>query len=282
MDVMLGAHVSIAGGLNNACLNAKATSSNAIQIFTKNQLQWHAKELDQNEVEKFKNCIAEKKIKTVSHLSYLVNLGSTDELVLKNSIDCFIDEIKRCHRLNINLIVFHPGSNKFLPERKTIKRISDNLNYIISSTSSFSEIMLVIETTSGQGSQIGSKIEQIAKIINLVEYKNRIGVCIDTCHIFAAGYDIIQKEGYDKFLSLFNDVIGLNRLKVIHLNDSLKPLGSNVDRHASIGRGYIGLDAFRLIINDKRLKDVLFIVETPGGNSEHKSDIELLRSLLVK
>ncbi|MCL4428894.1 MAG: deoxyribonuclease IV [Deltaproteobacteria bacterium] len=282
MDILLGAHVSVAGGFKNACLNAKATSSNAIQIFTKNQLVAPFYFIDPVDVGLFKNCIAEQKIKVVSHLSYLVNLGSTDDAILKNSINAFVDEIKRCDQLNINLIVFHPGSNKILSEKETIKRIADNLNYIIAVTASFTRIRLVIETTAGQGNQIGYKIEQIAEIIELVEDKNKIGVCIDTCHIFSAGYDIINKKSYDKFIAHFDDVIGLNYLKVIHLNDSLKPIGSKIDRHASIGRGYMGLEAFRLIINDERLRGVLFIVETPGGNSEHKSDIELLRNMLVK
>jgi len=280
MKILLGAHVSIAGGLKNACLHAKNTDSNAIQIFTKSQLQWSAKELDSEEAVSFKECIASRNLTVAVHLSYLINLGSTDETIKEKSVNAVISEIKRCSLLGIKHLVFHPGSNKYLGEEETIRQIALNLRIIIKQTAEFKDVILVIETTAGQGNQIGYKLEHIAKIINLTGYAERLGVCIDTCHIFAAGYDIRTLLEYNKFMDYFEKIIGLNKLKVMHINDSLKPLGSKVDRHAPIGKGFIGIDTFGFIVNDKRLNGVPLIVETPGGDKEHKIDLDTLKNMI--
>ncbi|MGC8554818.1 MAG: deoxyribonuclease IV [Candidatus Acidulodesulfobacterium sp.] len=282
MIKLLGAHVSIAGGLKNACNSAKETGSNAIQIFTKSQLRWQAKELDLNEINAFKKCIAAKKLIVLSHLSYLVNLGSSDKDITEKSLKAFIDEIKRCSILDIKYLIFHPGSNKNLTETETIYKIAQNLNIILGKSNDFKNVILVIETTAGQGNQTGYKLEHIAEIIKLSDNPERLGVCIDTCHIFAAGYDIRTAAAYNNFMEKFDKIIGFNKLCAFHINDSLKPLGSKIDRHAPIGKGYIGLDAFSLILNDKRLDKIPLIIETPGSNKEHKADIDVLKSLSAK
>jgi deoxyribonuclease-4 len=282
MKKLLGAHVSISGGLKNACLHAKNTGSNAIQIFTKSQLQWSEKEIDLDEAASFKECIASMNVKVAVHLSYLINLGSTDEIIREKSVTAVISEIKRCSLLGIKYLVFHPGSNKYLTEEETIKQISLNLKIILKQTSDFKSVILVAETTAGQGNQIGYKLEHIARISELASGGERLGICIDTCHIFAAGYDIRTLSGYNEFMENFENIIGFKKLKVIHLNDSLKPLGSKVDRHSAIGKGFIGLDAFRFIVNDKRLEGILLIVETPGGDKEHKTDLDILKNMILK
>ncbi|MCL4321227.1 MAG: deoxyribonuclease IV [Deltaproteobacteria bacterium] len=282
MKILLGAHVSISGGLKNACAHAKNTGSNAVQIFTKNQLQWSAGELDSNEISSFKKCVISQNLTVAAHLSYLVNPGSTDEVIKEKSISGIINEIKRCGLLGIKYLVFHPGSNKYLAEEETIKQIALNLSGIIQQTAEFKDVILVLETTAGQGNQIGYRLEHIARVIELAGNSERLGVCIDTCHIFAAGYDIRTLPEYNKFMKDFENIIGFDKLKVMHLNDSLRPLGSKVDRHAPIGKGYIGLDAFRFIVNDKRLKVVPLIVETPGSDGEHKIDLDILKNMVKK
>ena len=280
MHMILGAHVSVAGGLKNACVSAENTGSTAIQIFTKSQLRWQAKELNLNEIKDFKECTAAQNLIVLSHLSYLVNLGSSDEDITEKSLNAFIDEIKRCAALDIKYLVFHPGSNKNLTEVETIDKITKNLNIILKNKKDFKNVILVIETTAGQGNQIGYKLEHIAEIIKLSDNPERLGACIDTCHIFAAGYDIRTPDTYNNFMKNFDKIIGFNKLCAFHLNDSLKPFGSKIDRHAPIGKGYIGLDAFRFILNDKRLENIPLIIETPGGDKEHKADLDTLKKLI--
>ena len=280
MHMVLGAHVSVAGGLKNACISAEITGSTAIQIFTKSQLRWQAKELDVNEIKDFKVCTAAQKLIVLSHLSYLVNLGSSDEDITEKSLNAFTCEINRCGMLGIKYLIFHPGSNKNLTEEETIDKIAKNLNIILKNTKDFKKVILVIETTAGQGNQIGYKLEHIAEIIKLSDNPERLGACIDTCHIFAAGYDIRTQVVYNNFMKNFGSIIGFNKLCAFHLNDSLKPYGSKIDRHAPIGKGYIGLDAFRFILNDKRLENIPLIIETPGGDKEHKADLDILKNLI--
>ncbi len=282
MKILLGAHVSIAGGLKNACLSAKNTGAKAIQIFTKSQLRWQAKEPDFNEATSFRQCTAGQKLTVAAHLSYLVNLGSIDEIIKEKSIEGITAEIKRCSLLGIKYLIFHPGSNKNLTEEETIKQIAFNLNIVMHKTEEFKNVILALETTAGQGNQIGYKLEHIEKIFGLAGYPERLGVCIDTCHIFAAGYDIRTLADYNVFMKNFDKTIGIKKLCAVHINDSLKPLGSKVDRHAPIGKGYIGRDAFRFIVNDERLKNIPLIVETPGGDKEHKIDLDILKNMINK
>ncbi len=276
----LGAHVSISGGLQNACDHAVKTNSNAIQIFTKNQIRWDFEELEEENIRIFKDCISKLKITPISHISYLINLGSADENIEQKSFNLFIEEIKRCHALGINQLIFHPGSNKNLTEDKTIGKISSNLKKIIDLTYAYNDVSLAIETTAGQGSSIGYKLEHIRDMINIIN-SDRIKVCVDTCHIFAAGYNIRNEEGYISFTEIFDKLIELNKLASFHLNDSMRELGSRVDRHAHIGEGFIGLETFKYIINDDRFKNIPKVVETPGGDEEHKKDIETIRKLKI-
>ncbi len=282
MEILLGAHVSTAGGLENVCGHARNTGSKAVQIFTKNQLRWSGEDPDFIEASCFKKCVIDNNLIVAAHLSYLANIGSTDETIVKKSTDEFINEIKRCSLLGIKYLIFHPGSNKYLTEAETIRQIALSLSYIIKQTAGYKDVFLVLETTAGQGNQIGYKPEHLAKIIELTESGERLGVCIDTCHIFAAGYDIRTFNKYNGFMENFNDTVGLGRLKAMHINDSLRPLGSKVDRHASIDKGYIGRDAFGFIVNDIRLKGIPLIVETPGGDKEHKADLDILNNLTRK
>ncbi|MHB1665449.1 MAG: deoxyribonuclease IV [bacterium] len=278
--MLLGAHVSIAGGLQNACGHAVKTNSNAIQIFTKNQIRWDFEELKEENIRIFKDCISKLKITPIPHISYLINLGSADENIEQKSFNLFIEEIKICYMLGINQLIFHPGSNKNLTEDKTINKISSNLKKIIDLTHAYNDVSLVIETTAGQGSSIGYKLEHLRDMINIIN-SDRIKVCVDTCHIFAAGYNIRDEEGYISFTEIFDKLIGLNKLASFHLNDSMKELGSRVDRHAHIGEGFIGFETFKYIVNDDRFKNIPKVVETPGGDKEHKSDIETIRKLKI-
>ncbi|RZD16038.1 MAG: deoxyribonuclease IV [Candidatus Acididesulfobacter guangdongensis] len=280
--MLIGAHVSIAGGLENSCVHAVQTGSNAIQIFTKNQVRWDFKDLKEDVAANFKNCINKLEITPISHISYLINLGSTDENVERKSYNLFIEEIKRCHILGINQLIFHPGSNKNLTEDETVKKISFNLKKIIEETNALygGDVSLTIETTAGQGAAIGYKLEHIRDMIGIID-SDRMKVCIDTCHIFAAGYDIRSEDGYNNFMETFSRLIGLNRLSAFHLNDSMKDLSSKIDRHAGIGKGFIGTDTFKFIINDKRFDNTPMVVETPGNDSEHKQDIDIIKSLRI-
>ena len=203
MIKLLGAHVSVAGGFKNACISAENTGSTAIQIFTKSQLRWQAKELDLKDIKDFKECAESQKLIVLSHLSYLVNLGSSDEDITEKSLNAFIDEIKRCSALGIKYLIFHPGSNKNLTETESIHKIAQNLNIILNTSKDFINVILVIETTAGQGNQIGYKLEHIAEIIKQSDNPERLGVCIDTCHIFAAGYDIRTTDTYNNFMKNF-------------------------------------------------------------------------------
>ncbi len=280
--MLLGAHVSIAGGLENSCVHAIQTGSNAIQIFTKNQVRWDFKDLQEETAINFKNCINKLNITPISHISYLINLGSTDENVEKKSYNLFIEEIKRCHILGIKQLVFHPGSNKNLTEDEAVKKISLNLKKIIKETDVLhgGDVSLTIETTAGQGAAIGYKLEHIRDMIGIID-SDRMKVCVDTCHVFAAGYDIRSEDGYNNFMEKFNRFIGLNKLSAFHLNDSMKDLSSKIDRHAGIGKGFIGTDTFKFIINDERFDNTPMVVETPGGDAEHKQDIDIIKSLRI-
>lgn len=281
--MLLGAHVSISGGLENSCVHAVQTGSNAIQIFTKNQVRWNFKELHEKDVVNFKNCINELNITPISHISYLINLGSADENVERKSYNLFIEEIKRCRILGIKQLVFHPGSNKNLTEYETVKKISFNLKKIIEETNALygdDDVFLTIETTAGQGAAIGYKLEHIRDMINIIA-SDRMKVCIDTCHIFAAGYDIRSEDGYNSFMETFSRLIGLDRLSAFHLNDSMKDLGSKIDRHIGIGKGFIGANTFKFIINDKRFDSTPMIIETPGNDDEHKQDIDIIKSMKI-
>ncbi len=277
---LLGAHVSISGGIHKAPKRGRDLGCDVIQVFSKNQMQWKAKPLTEEETEEFKKNIKKYDIKdVVIHTSYLINIGSPDEEKLKKSQDALIDEFYRASQLDIPYVVLHPGSHMGKGEEVGLSIIKDSINYIFDITKDL-KTMLLLETTAGQGSNLGYRFEQIAYLIENTKDKERIGVCLDTCHIFAAGYDIRTKEAYDNTMKAFDDIIGLSKLRAIHLNDSKNDLGTRKDRHEHIGKGYIGLDGFKFIVNDERLQNIPMILETPGGDKYYKENLELLRSLI--
>jgi len=278
----VGAHVSIAGGIFNAPLNAKKIGAKAFALFTKNQRQWKAKPLSKEDVKKFKENLQKVNIlpkHVLPHDSYLINLGHPEEDKRRKSIEAFIDETERCYQLGLKYLNFHPGSHlRKVSEKECLRIIADSINEIHERTK---DVILVLENTAGQGSNVGYRFEHLAEIIEMVEDKPRIGVCLDTCHMFAAGYDIRTEPAYLKTMEEFEKVIGFKYLKGMHLNDAKSTLGSRVDRHQSIGKGNIGLEAFRLIMNDPRLDDIPLILETPNP-SIWADEIKLLYSLVKK
>ena len=279
---LIGAHMSISGGVYNSLTWGKESGCATIQIFTKSNNQWRAKELSEFEVKQFMENQKETGISpVVAHNSYLINLGSPDKALWEKSKEGMLIELQRAEKLSLPYLVMHPGSHLGDGEDKGLKRIANAINWLIDKTKDF-KVMLLLETTAGQGSNLGYKFEQLAEIIDLVENKKKIGVCYDTCHTFAAGYELRKKDGYEKTFKDFDKIIGLKNLKVIHLNDSKKDLGSKIDRHEHIGKGFIGLEGFKLIMNDKRWENIPKILETPKdeGLESDKKNLKILRNLV--
>ncbi len=278
MQQLLGAHTSIAGGVSTAIDRAEKLGFNAIQIFTKNNNRWFAKPLEEDEIVRFKNKWAASNIKfIVTHDSYLINLCAKDKTILEKSRKAFIDELERCELLGIPYLNFHPGAHGGQGEQEGLKIIADSINIAHSKTKGF-KVSSMLELTAGQGTALGYNFEQIAEIIEMVEEKERMSVCIDTAHIFAAGYDIRSPKSYKKTMKEFDSIIGLDKLRCFHMNDSKKELGSRVDRHEHIGKGFIGLEGFKNIMNDRKISKIPKILETPKGK-EQLEDIENLKIL---
>lgn len=260
----IGAHVSASGGVENAPLNASAIGAKAFALFTKNQRQWFSAPLSEDNIAKFReNCSLHgfQPWQILPHDSYLINLGHPGKEELAKSRAAFLDEMQRCEQLGLDRLNFHPGSHlKLISPEESLKIIAESINITLSKTKG---VTAVIENTAGQGSNLGHQFEQIRFIIDHVEDKSRVGVCIDTCHTFTAGYDILTPEGYDDTFRQFDNIIGFNYLRGIHLNDSMKPLGSHVDRHDSIGKGFLGIEVFNRMMNDPRFDNLPIILETP-------------------
>ena len=263
----IGAHVSASGGVENAPLNAVAIGANAFALFTKNQRQWISKPLSVESILKFnKNCSANNLSADyiLPHDSYLINLGHPIAENLEKSRAAFLDEMQRCEQLGLKLLNFHPGSHlNEISIDACLRIIAESINIVLNKTKG---VTAVIENTSGQGSNVGNNFEELAQIIHYVEDKSRVGICIDTCHAFTAGYNLPDKEGYKKTWDDFDKIIGEKYLKAIHLNDSKKPLGSRVDRHETLGNGEIGLDFFERFIRDERFNNIPIVLETPDEN----------------
>ncbi len=280
----LGAHSSIAGGLSRAIERAGEYNGTAIQIFSKNQHQWARRPLDPDAVRRWKQALDCSPIESVAiHDSYLINLCSSDSQTLRRSFDAFVDEHRRAAELGVRLLNFHPGAAVDRDREEAIDLVAERLNRAHEATDELDTIS-VIETTAGQGTTLGWRFEEIARIMQQVDDRSRVGVCIDTAHVFAAGYDIRTEREYDNTIAEFDDVIGLRHLVLIHLNDSKTRLGSRVDRHEHIGRGEIGETAFRMIMADERLREVPCVIETPKGHNAEMDivNIELLRSFIPR
>ncbi len=278
--MILGAHVSIAGGVQNAPVNGRKIGCDAIQMFSKNQTRWKAKPFTDENVTDFKQNLAETGIEiAVIHDSYLINLCTTDPVKLRMSIDAFVDELERAETLDVPYLVMHPGSHLGKGEGWGIAKIAESLDIIHERTQGF-KVMTLLETTAGQGTNLGYTFEQIAAIRDKVQERERLGVCVDTCHMYAAGYDVKTRSGYDDTWKRFDDVIGLSHLKVFHLNDSKKPHASRVDRHEHIGEGTLGIEPFRWLVNDPRFVEIPGLLETPGAEEDFTKNLQLLRSLV--
>jgi deoxyribonuclease IV len=278
--MLLGAHVPTAGGVPMAPGNGRSIAATAIQIFTRNQRQWKAKPMTRQEAGAFRKALGGSGVEAVmSHASYLINLASVAPGFLDLSRRTLVEELRRCHALGIPYAVVHPGAHMGAGETEGLAAVARSLDHVLRRTRSGTAIPL-LEITAGQGSCVGCSFEQLAGILERVKEPKRVAVCLDTCHMLAAGYDITTERGYEQTFERFDKVIGLGRLKAIHLNDSLKPLGSRVDRHAPIGKGFLGLPTFARFLNDPRLARVPMVLETPGGLPVWKKEIKLLRGLV--
>ncbi len=281
--MLFGAHESIAGGVFNAIERGKKATCDTIQMFNKSNSQWRAKQITDKELEKYYKAIDELGVTVAtSHSSYLINLASPKEELNEKSFNAIKEEMERCEMLKIPNLVFHPGSHVGEGEEAGMDTIAKNVIRLFEELPETDNVTLLFETTAGQGTNLGYTFEQIAYMIDKSGSHDRLGVCMDTCHIFAAGYPLSRPEEYKKTMQKFDYVIGIDRLKIIHMNDSKKEFGSKKDRHEHIGKGFIGLEAFRNIVNDKNLEKVPMILETPKTEelTEDIENLKLLRSLV--
>lgn len=273
----------IGGGVDKALLRGKSIGCEAVQIFTKSPRQWRAKPLTAEEIARFREAQEETGIRMVfAHTSYLINLGVTNDELWFKSMASFIEEVERCAALGLPYLVTHPGSST-AEEEEGLNRVRLALDEILKRTGD-SGVMILLETTSGQGSNLGGRFEQLAWLIANSAYPDRLGVCFDTCHAFAAGYDFRTAKAFAATFTHFDTLIGLNRLKAVHLNDSRGDLGSRIDRHEHIGKGKLGLEAFRLLINEPRFREIPMVLETPKDPDlqEDMENLAVLRSLIEK
>jgi deoxyribonuclease IV len=276
----IGAHVSASGGVENAPINAHSIGATAFALFTKNQRQWKSAPLTKESINKFKkNCeqFGYAPFQILPHDSYLINLGHPEKEGLDKSREAFLDEMQRCEQLGLDRLNFHPGSSLGkISDEACLKLIAESINIVLDKTKG---VTAVIENTSGQGSNLGYKFEQIKIIIDNVEDKSRVGVCLDTCHTYTAGYDIKTPKGFSDTFATFDSIIGFKFLKGMHINDSKKELATRVDRHDSLGKGFLGLDIFKIIMGDTRFDNIPLILETPDETIWDK-EIKLLKSFL--
>lgn len=272
----IGAHVSASGGVEAAPVNAHGIGANAFALFTKSQRQWVAKPLTDTSINLFKENCEKYTFDSryiLPHDSYLINLGHPETEGLQKSRAAFLDEMQRCEQLGLKLLNFHPGSYlKKISIEECLDKVAESINQVLDKTQG---VTAVIENTAGQGSNVGNEFWQLKHIIDRVEDKSRVGVCLDTCHTYTAGYDLVNE--YDKVFDEFNETVGFNYLRAIHLNDSKKALGTRVDRHDSIGKGLIGLDFFKRFMKDSRFDDMPIVLETPD-ETLWAEEIKLLRS----
>lgn len=275
----IGAHVSISGGVENAPLNAAALKATAFALFTKNQRQWNAPAYSEEQVVAFKeNCrkFNYTPSQILPHDSYLINLGQPDPEKRKRALEAFIDELKRCQQLGLDRLNFHPGSTlKLVSETEGCRIIGETVRIALDEVPG---VTAVFENTAGQGSNLGFTFEQLALMLEMVDRPERVGVCLDTCHAFAAGYDLVSEEGFERTFAEFDALIGFSYLRGMHLNDAKGVLGQKLDRHDSLGQGNLGFAAFERIVTDKRFDNIPLILETPDESIWHQ-EIETLQKL---
>ena len=274
--------MSISGGVDKAIIRGASVGCRAVQIFTKSSNQWAAKKLDDEVVARFKANMIETGIRdVVAHDSYLINLASPNNDLREKSFHAFLDEMERCRELGIKYLIMHPGSHTGSGEEEGIKTISAEFRELLAMSDGWG-VDIVLETTAGQGTNLGHSFEQLSSIIENTGSNNRMKVCFDTCHVFAAGYDISTEEGYHETMDRFDRLIGLDRIVAFHINDSKKGLGSRVDRHEHLGKGELGETAFRIIMNDQHFKTIPKILETPKGKEmdEDRQNLAFLEKLL--
>lgn len=279
----LGAHMPITGGVDKAVLRGQEVGCDAIQIFTRSPRQWRPRALKDDEVLRFQQNRQDTGIDPiVAHDCYLINLGSPDEQLWEKSLHVFMEEMGHCEALDIPYLVIHPGSHVDTGEEPGLRRIAKALDQARSETEGH-QVELLLEITAGQGSNLGYSFGQLAHLLSLVADDSWLGICFDTCHAFAAGYELRTREGYEATFDELDELIGLSRLKCIHLNDAKGDLGSRLDRHEHIGQGFLGLEPFRILLNDARFEDLPMLLETPKGPdfAEDKGNLELLRSLIA-
>lgn len=283
---LFGAHMSVAGGLHNAVSASTALGCETVQLFTKNANQWNAKPLTEDEIRTFRRAVAESGLKfPTAHDSYLINLASPDDAIYRRSIEAFVLELQRAEVLGLSYLVMHPGAHTGSGEDAGIRRAIAALDEVHSRCSGFNS-MVLLETTAGQGTTLGYRFEHLAAMLQGVKNSDRLGICLDTCHIFAAGYALGTVEEYAATLDQFNRTIGVEHLKLFHINDSAKPFNSRVDRHAGLGQGAIGLEAFRQLVADPRFRNLPMILETPKENERGDAmdpvNLEILRGFLSR
>jgi deoxyribonuclease IV len=281
---LFGAHMSIAGGCHEALRIAAEHYCETVQLFTKNSNQWIGKPLSEDDVTIFKQKLKRARLKfPTAHDSYLINLASPDDVLYRKSIEAFVDEVERAERLGLSSLVTHPGAHVGSGDEAGLKRVAEAIDETHRRCAGY-QVKILLEATAGQGSTLGHRFEHLASIIAQVNDAKRLGVCVDTCHIFAAGYELAPAAKYEATWQEFDDLVGLKWLKLFHLNDSKKPLGSRVDRHEHLGKGHLGLEPFRLIVNDPRFRKHPMILETPkeeGDNDDMDTvNLGVLRALL--
>jgi deoxyribonuclease-4 len=279
-SLLIGAHTSASGGAFNALLEGKRIGATTIQLFTANQRRWDAKAISQEAIDQWNRTLQETGLSSImSHDSYLINLGSPDAEMLHKSRTAFKEEIERCKALGVTFLNFHPGA-------ALQSDVQQCLDTIVESLLAFEHLLeaspttFLLETTAGQGSHVGYRFEQLAYILEKVENRIPIGVCIDTCHIFVAGYDIRTPQAWEATLTEFDKIIGLPLLRAFHLNDSVKGLGSRIDRHSALGKGLIGLECFKFLMNDSRTQKIPKYLETPDGPELWEKEIEMLKEFV--
>jgi len=280
----IGCHISIAGGIDNSVKRAEELGCSTMQIFSKNASTWREKILKKDEVESFRENLKNSNINPVFiHTSYLINLASPSDELYSKSINAFIEEMKRADLLLPDpYLIIHPGAHTGAGEEYGIQRVIRALNIILEKSADLNlKTMILLEDTAGSGTHLGYNFYQLKRMIEGTKDRKRIGICFDTCHAFSAGYDLSHQEGIERTLEEIDKYVGLERLKVIHLNDSKFPLGSRKDRHMHIGKGYIGLEGFKVLVNHKYLKDLPFILETPKHDEkDDQKNIDLVKSLI--